>query len=135
LGFIGVNGVNELIRENAGILSLLTFFLGLAIGNRLAIGRDRRKELNEAAKPIRSWLLAEAKSPNPYTKRPSTVEIDLFANCLPFWKRKAFWASFARHDEVRNCARTQDGYGSVSYGNEEEIREVAKKCLTYTKRK
>ena len=116
------------------LLSLLTFFLGLALGNRLQIGRDRRKELNEAAKPIRSWLLAEAESPSPYRKRPSTDEIDLFARCLSFWKRSAFLESFARQDEIRNRAQTQDGSGQVSYGNEEEIRKSVKKCLAYTKR-
>ena len=124
----------KIIHENAGLISLLTFLLGLLIGNRLTIGRDRRKELNEAAKPIRSWLLAEAESPSPYRKRPLMEEIDLFVHCLPFWKRGAFMKCFARQDEIRNRARTQSGWGDVSYGNEEDIRKAVKKCLAYTKR-
>ena len=34
-------------KEYPAILSLATFFVGLYLGNKQAIGRDRRKEFNE----------------------------------------------------------------------------------------
>lgn len=126
--------MSELIPNNAVLWSLLTFFLGLALGHRLGIVRDQRKELNEAAKPIRAWLLAEADTPSPYRNPPTAAEIDLFAHGLSFWKKNVFLASWACQGEVRNRARTQDLSGQVFYGNKEEIREAVKKCLSYTER-
>ncbi len=128
------DGVNQLIRDNVGLLTLLTFFLGLALGNRLAIGRDKRKELNEAVKPIRAWLLSQADSPSPYMKVPPAEKIDLFANCLSFWKKKEFLKCWANQEELRRRSQTQDPLGQVFYRNEEDICEAVKKCIPYTKR-
>ena len=45
------------------LFSLLTFLLGLFLGHRLTLWRDRRKEFNDIAQPIRDVLLKERENP------------------------------------------------------------------------
>src|SRR5690606_31163438 len=46
------SGVRPTLNSMAtGLVSFLTFLLGLLLGNWLAIGRDKRKEFNEAGSP------------------------------------------------------------------------------------
>jgi hypothetical protein len=42
----------KFIGENPGFFSILTFLLGLILGHWLALGRDKRKEFNEASSRI-----------------------------------------------------------------------------------
>lgn len=42
------------VSMTAGLLSFFTFLLGLLLGNRLAISRDKRKEFNDAVMPVRA---------------------------------------------------------------------------------
>lgn len=46
------------------LIPLLTFFLGLLIGHRLALGRDRRNDYNRALEPIAEWLHRERANPS-----------------------------------------------------------------------
>jgi hypothetical protein len=43
--------ITEQINDNAPIFSILTFLIGLLVGNWLSIGRDKRKEFNDIAVP------------------------------------------------------------------------------------
>jgi hypothetical protein len=126
--------MNEIISENVGLVSLLTFFLGLGLGNRLAIGRDRRKEFNEAAKPIRAWLLSEVNTPSPYSEPPSDSDIDHFAHCLPMWKKGCFVRKWENLKKLRSNSKS-DLYGQITYGNQDGIREIVKSCLAFTNRR
>jgi len=48
----------QLIEKHTSILiSTVTFLLGLLIGHRLALGRDKRKEFNDCAEQFRSVFL------------------------------------------------------------------------------
>jgi hypothetical protein len=127
--------VNELLKENTAVISLLTFFLGLIIGNSLAISRDRRKEFNDFAQPIRSWLLSELDDPSPYRKAPSKIEVDNFIHYLPIWKKRKFKVYLTELKKVREENSYQDDYGQVLYQNEEDIKRIVDKCLSYTKKK
>ncbi|XOY28615.1 hypothetical protein ACLIX2_08945 [Proteus cibi] len=55
-----MNEINALLKEYSAIItvtiSLITFILGLIIGDKMAIGRDRRKEHNNAIAEIRRQL-------------------------------------------------------------------------------
>lgn len=127
--------MNELLKEYAAVNSLLTFLIGLIIGNRLAINRDRRKEFNDSVQPIRSWLLLELNDPSPYRKVPSKIEVDNFVHYLPLWKRRKFEVYLTELKKVREENSYQDDYGKVFYQNEEDIKRIVDKCLSYTKKK
>lgn len=48
-----------MIDPDTYLIPLLTAFLGFFVGNKLAIGRDKRKEFNEVAIPIRTSLIRQ----------------------------------------------------------------------------
>lgn len=117
------------------LLSLLTFFLGLILGHWLAIGRDKRKEFNEAVIPVRAWLLREKEAPNPYSRLPSEEELDLFIHYLRPWQRIAFLKHLKSYKELHHSLLVQDSYGDVSYQSDTAIRQVLNKLFSYTGRK
>lgn len=114
------------------LLSILTFLLGLLLGNWLAIGRDKRKEFNEAASPIRGWLIKEKDAPNPYSACPSAQEFDHFVQCLRHWEKSAFVQRLSRYRSLHTSAQTQDAIGQVFYSNDLEIRGELNKLFKYT---
>ena len=120
---------------NSVLLHLVTFLVGLLVGNRMAIGRDKRKEFNEAAQPIRAWVLTEMEGPTPYSRRPNTIEIDAFVSYLPFWKRSGFREAYKREDCARQDAMEQDSCGGVSYKEDNHIKESLNILLRYTERR
>src|SRR5262245_32374757 len=117
------------------LFSLLTFFLGLVLGNWLAVGRDKRKEFNEAVAPIRSWLLAETEAPSPFHKRPSSEEIDLFTHYLWPWQRSAFYRHLKMHRNECESSIARDGIGGVFYQNNFAIQREARMLFKYVGRR
>lgn len=115
------------------LISLLTFFLGLLLGNWLAIGRDKRKEFNEANAPIRAWLLKEKDDPTAYGRSPSDVEFDRFIHLLPAWKRSSFRVHLDKYKESHKRNLVQDAYGSCTYSDVEEVRRALNNLFIYTR--
>lgn len=109
--------------------------VGLLVGNWLAIGRDKRKEFNEAAQPIRAWLLSEVEQPSPYSPPPNVVQIDAFVSYLPFWKRRGFLKAYKRQDCARRDAVETDSYGQSSYKDDNHIKKWLNTLLRYTKKR
>lgn len=127
--------INKFIQSYAAVFSLFTFLVGLYAGNKMAIGRDKRIEFNEAAIPIRQWLLHEIENPSPITERPTIIEIDQFVQRLPWCKRRCFQIAYERQNHEREKAMARDDFGSVSYENKKHIIEALSQCLRYTVQK
>ena len=123
----------ELLQHPA--IPLLTFALGLLLGHRTALWRDRRKEFNDAAKPVRAWLVAELDKPSPYRKRPGSAEVDQFVSCLGRRHRKRFLAAWQRQDDERKGATYQDACGQVFYRDTAGIEAALRECLRLTERR
>jgi hypothetical protein len=54
-----LQGIFHYINGNGAIVGLATFSVGLFWGNQQAIGRDKRKEFNDVALPVREQLLKQ----------------------------------------------------------------------------
>jgi hypothetical protein len=117
-----------------GLISFLTFLLGLLLGNWLAIGRDKRKEFNEAAAPVRGWLLKSKADPSPYIPWPSDQEIDRFVHCLAPWRRARFMKRFSTCRELHNSELVSDEAGQVAYVDDTVIliRRELNELFAYT---
>jgi hypothetical protein len=117
---------------DAATLSLLTFFLGLFIGHRLTLARDRRREFNQIVEPLRPGILDEAEAPNPMRLVINRHQADAIA-CRLCWGRaerflKAcheYWDAHDKHDK--------DDLGQPLYRNPEPVRQAVKKLLEYVK--
>lgn len=130
-----INELNSIITANPKLLTCLGFLIGTLLGDRLAIGRDKRIEFNEASHPIRAWILNEIKNPIPYSIPPDTVQIDLFENYLHFWEKYRFSYFYKLQNKERSLTMRRDDMGSCYYENNSNIIKSLKKCLPYTKRR
>ncbi len=106
-------------------LPLLTFLLGVLLGHRTALGRDRRKEFNEACDPVRAWALAEAKGPSAYRAAPGLVEWDRLQQrtSARHWRR----IDAARHTHAKACQqqRQHGPLGEVTYTDPAPVQRAA----------
>ena len=69
--------------------SLLTFFLGLFLGHRFTLQRDKRKEFNAASQPLREKVFDYLESGR-RDRLPTSKELKLFASYVNLFKRKRY---------------------------------------------
>lgn len=117
------------------LLPLLTFFLGVLLGHRTALWRDRRQEFNDAADPVRAWLVAEIAGPSAYRAPPGLSEMDTFVQCLHWWQRRGFDRAWKRQEEERTKAESRDAVGQAHYADSTAIVAALKDCLPFTDRR
>lgn len=119
----------------ASIVSILTFLVGLLLGHRLQLQRDRRKEFNVAAEPIRQWALLLREADHHPPNKPSKVESDAFAQVIG-GKRSSFQEIERSYDVIVKDAFRQDPRnGSVSYVGLERLHPLGDQLLQLTARK
>jgi len=114
------------------LISSFTFLLGFIISNWLAIGRDKRKEFNEAAAPIRGWLLKAKDCPHPNTRSPSEQEFDRFVHYLWPLQRRAFHSNLNSYRELHQAQQVTNDFGEVGYKSTIEISRQLNKLFKYT---
>ena len=123
------------MNMETALVGLLTFFLGLLLGHRLSLYRDRRKEFNEAAAPIRDWLLINKDEPSPYRRWPSDSEFDRFTHYLWFWQKSKFTALLSEFKKSHQETQPVDTWGHVAYKNPQAISQLLNELFRLTKRR
>jgi hypothetical protein len=126
--------IRNIVNENAELFTALGFFIGLGLGHWLALGRDKRREFNDAALPIREWLFRQIKNPSPMCRSPKDIEIDTFVQYLPAWKRKNFMNAYEKQQQKSDKAIYRDSVGGVLYSEVDPIIEALRECLPFTER-
>lgn len=115
--------------------SLLTGLIGLFVGNRLAIGRDRRKEFNAVAERIGFTLLKLKEQPSPCANWPDEADMFLLRTMLPAWHRCRFDDALNEFKRVHHQNSQQDAIGSSIYENIAPIVNALEQLMTFVKRK
>jgi hypothetical protein len=116
------------------VASVVTFLLGLLLGHRLALGRDKRQEFNAAALPVRGWLLQQEGTPNPCSHAPSQLEIDTFESCLGARDRGLFRAALADY-RAKTSTGGSNAYGEMIYEDPDAILQAVSRLLPFTARR
>jgi hypothetical protein len=115
-------------------VSIVTFVVGLLLGHWLAPGRDNRREFNEAAQPVRDWLLQKEARPSVYGRGPSAIELDTFASCLRTGARKRYDAALHAFRVEQRKAGT-NGIGELILEDPEAFSEAVRRLLPFTERR
>ncbi|WP_338805127.1 hypothetical protein WDV76_08875 [Xenorhabdus griffiniae] len=137
-----LNYIKKILHDYAPIISLLCFLLGLYIGNKQAIGRDRRKEFNAAVAPLRKTLrrqiesIEQRKSPHPqlskndfYTLYDATYRLQRI-RMLRLWKNYQKAVSESCRTEI-----SDSGKYVYTFISPEEYLKAAKDLLNFIESK
>jgi len=116
----------------AFVIPIITFVLGGFLGHWLAVVRDKRKEFNEAAQPIRAFLLSQEEALYPAENQPSLPEWDTFEACLSRRRRQRFLKALKEYREYHTGT---GAYGMVPYPNPEPVHDCVRRLLRFTERR
>ena len=101
--------------------------------NRITFARDKRREFNDAARPIRAYLLAEMNGHTLGRLPPSQSEEADFLASLSWFKRRGFLRAYNKQRTERQLNFRQDiKTGKVYYESTEGILNAIKECIPYT---
>lgn len=134
--------LSTFVNASASLITLIwaitSFGLGTWFGHRLARRRDRRKEFNTIADPIRLFLEAELRR-NPsenWSETKLIVNLHALAAHLPWRKQDAYQASVTEYLAMIDNLSYRDDRGIIIIPNATpEAWPVIKKLLTFTKHK
>jgi hypothetical protein len=127
--------VNGLAKYLDGIIGgIIGTVFGTICVHRLALWRDRRKEFNEIAQPIRELLLKERNAGSPNQPGLTALKADQIENVLPWWEKRSFRSTWNAYEKSKENI-TRDSMGGVSYEDFDEIAGHIDGLLRYTKRR
>lgn len=130
--------VVKFAKDYPAILSLVTFFIGLYVGNKQAIGRDRRKEFNDLSEAAFISLNKQIAQLSAGLPGECANDFLLIHNYIPFYKRWLFRRHIERYERAQqNLSTYQVKTGTVTFDREKmtQLSSSAKALLAYLKRR
>lgn len=112
----------------------LGFLVGAIIGHYLALDRDRRKEFNEVADPLRLQLRRELTDIRANARWAEANAMSLIGDIVRPWKRARFRCAVADYEHARKEHMEVDSYGQPHYTRTDHIEKAIEKLLAKLKR-
>lgn len=115
-----------------------TAAIGFLAGHFLAIGRDRRKEFNDAAGVVYLKLIEERRNPRPFASGPDESEFDVFSQHLSARKRSSFCTAIEKYNKTKEEADIgmyEGVIGGGHYTNPSLIVKEIDNLLKFTMRR
>lgn len=114
------------------VFGLVMGLVGFLIGNRLAIGRDKRIEFNKLIDPIRHDLFGMKNHPGYDFRGTWMITFTLIREKLPFWKRRSFDRAIENYRKSKaDENRHRDGMGGFVYEDPAKIVRAVNDLLKY----
>ncbi|PHM63947.1 hypothetical protein Xsto_03477 [Xenorhabdus stockiae] len=133
-----LNYIKKILHDYAPIISLLCFLLGLYIGNKQAIGRDRRKEFNTAVAPLRKTLrrqierIEQRKSPYPPLSKDDFYALYDVTYRFQRIKLLQLWKAYQKADsESYRIEHSSSGKPFATFISPEQYLKAAKGLLDF----
>ena len=115
-------------------LTLVCALIGYLAVNRLAIGRDRRKEFNRLIEPLRLMLLNMRNYPSSDLNGAWEITFTLIHEKLPFWRRKFLDIAVENYKKSKSDEnRNPNGMGGFSYKDTQKITHAVNDLLEFLK--
>ena len=128
--------LHEVIQAYPELFGVLMFCCGALIGHRLALGRDKRKEINEVLDRIRAGF--EGQADDPYPRREVlTDDVGLLRHHLSRRQKKTY---DPRIEDYKLATGNEsvwlyDELHNPSYKNPEIVAQAARDILLLLKRR
>ncbi len=121
------------------IINIILFLAGLILGNWLAIGRDKRKEFNEAADEVHFAFIEQKENINngrAAKRGPEEKKLEKFKRRISFFKKKSFNRSLKKYKDVTSGENwNRDFSGDTSYKDPEKVINAINDLIEFTNRK
>lgn len=115
--------------------TLFGIFIGAAGSHWLSLARDRRKEFNEIADPLRLALKAEKKKINPHYSSLDVAAASIVADMIGGKNAAKLNKAVERYSQARQEWVVQDAAGQPSYSQTIHIEEAIDEILKYLARR
>ena len=119
-------------------INVIMFLTGLIVGNRLAIGRGKRKEFNIVAETIRLALIREREfiiNKNMAFNGPEDADFKKFTFLLSRYKLRRFNRTLVKYKENKKTNQHSNRYGESSYHDNTSILKIIDRLIKLTKLK